>query len=191
LQHKGAPVKDRNQESLSHLIYNGKPMPPPEAVAGTYVGPDGKKIKVEPLTDEDKFTIIRWIDLGCPIDLDYDAANPQARGYGWMLDDNRPTLALPYPQPGVNPPLNKLVVGMHDYYSGLDIDSFSVIADFPLDGVPAGQDLAKRFKARADSVWELTLATPITDLPQGKLTVSVKDRQGNTTKLERVFSVRK
>ena len=54
-------------------------MPPPEAVAGTYVGPDGKKIKVAPLTDEDRLTIVRWIDLGCPIDLDYDPANPRAR----------------------------------------------------------------------------------------------------------------
>ena len=30
--------------------------------------------KVQPLTDEDRRTICRWIDLGCPIDLDYDAA---------------------------------------------------------------------------------------------------------------------
>ena len=52
-------------------------MPPPEAVAGTYVGPDGKKIKVAPLTDEDRRTLVRWIDLGCPIDLDYDPANPE------------------------------------------------------------------------------------------------------------------
>ena len=55
-------------------------MPPPDAVAGTYVGPDGKKIKVAPLSDEDKRTLVRWIDLGCPIDLDYDAKNPAALG---------------------------------------------------------------------------------------------------------------
>jgi len=28
--------------------YTGSIMPPPEAVAGTYVGPDGRKIKVGP-----------------------------------------------------------------------------------------------------------------------------------------------
>ena len=71
-EHAGEP------QSRSHLIYTGSIMPPPEAVAGTYVGPDGKKIKVAPLTDEDRRTLVRWIDLGCPIDLDYDPAKPQA-----------------------------------------------------------------------------------------------------------------
>ena len=36
-------------------------MPPPDAV---------KAGKVAPLTDEDRRTLVRWIDLGCPIDLD-------------------------------------------------------------------------------------------------------------------------
>ena len=39
--------------------------------------PDGKKIKVAPLTDEDRRTLVRWIDLGCPIDLDYDPKQPE------------------------------------------------------------------------------------------------------------------
>jgi hypothetical protein len=191
LQHKGQPVKDRNQESLSDLDYVGSVMPPPEAVAGTFKGPDGKPIKVAPLTDEDKRTIVRWIDLGCPIDLDYDPANPQAKSYGWMLDDQRPTLALPYPQPGANAPLTKLVVGMHDYATGLDLDSFSVTADFPLNGVAAGENLAKKFQAKGNGVWELPLQEPLVGLAQGKLTVSIKDKQGSITKLERVFSVKK
>jgi hypothetical protein len=38
-------------------------------------------------------------------------------------------------------------------------------------------------------VWELTLTKAITDLPKGKVTVSVKDRQGNETQIERTFSV--
>ena len=70
------------------LIYNGNAMPPADAVAGTYQGPDGKAIKVAALSDEDRRTLVRWIDLGCPIDLDYDPAKPQAAGYGWMLDDS-------------------------------------------------------------------------------------------------------
>jgi hypothetical protein len=47
--------------------FKGSVMPPPEAVK------DGK---VKPLTDEDRRTLLRWIDLGCPIDLDYDPKNP-------------------------------------------------------------------------------------------------------------------
>jgi hypothetical protein len=65
-----------------------------------------------------------------------------------------------------------------------------VIADFPVEGVPAGDNLAGKFKALADSRWELPLARPIGELAKGKLTVSVKDRQGNISRIERVFSVR-
>lgn len=164
-------------------------MPPPEAVAGTYAAPDGKKIKVAPLSDEDRRTIVRWIDLGCPIDLDYNPAKPEERGYGWMQDDNRPTLTLTYPKPGANGPLTRILVGMHDYDTGLDMDSFQVVADFALDGVAAGANLASKFKPKTPGVWELTLAKTVTELPKGKLTISVKDRQGNLTRIERSFAV--
>jgi RNA polymerase sigma factor (sigma-70 family) len=190
LQHRGQPVPNTHQNrNAADLDYNGVQMPPPEAVAGTYVGPKGEKIKVPALTDEEKRTIVRWIDLGCPIDLDYDAAKPLVRGQGWMVDDNRPTLAVPYPQAGVNGPLSKLVVGMHDYYTGLAPESFTVTADFAIDGTPAGENLAKRFKAKGDGIWELVLNEPLAGLARGKLTVSVKDKEGNLTKVERLFSV--
>ena len=78
---------------------------------------------------------------------------------------------------------------MHDYDTGLDLDSFEVVADFPIDGVAAGENLATKFKALPDARWELTLAKPLTDLPRGKLTVSVKDKQGNVSRIERTFSV--
>src|SRR5262249_35481721 len=113
----------------------------------------------------------------------------QKRGPGWMLDDQRPTLTLTYPRAGVNKPLTRILVGMHDYYTGLDMDSFQVVADFPLDGVAAGDTLAKKFKPKSDGVWELRLAAPVRNLPKGKLTVSIKDRQGNITRMERTFSV--
>jgi len=157
-------------------------MPPPEAV---------KAGKVKPLTDEDRRTLVRWIDLGCPIDRYTDPKNPQKRALGWMLDDQRPTLTLTYPRARVNKPLTRFLVGMYDYGTGLDLDSFHVVADFPVDGLPAGTDLAKQFRALPDSRWELTLARPLAGLPRGKLTVSVKDRQGNLTRIERTFSVEK
>jgi hypothetical protein len=174
---------------LPYSPFKGSIMPPPEAVAGTYDGPDGKKIKVAALTDEDRRTLVRWIDLGCPIDLDFDPMHPERAGKGWMIDDQRPTLTLTYPRAGANAPVSRILVGMHDYYSGVDLDSFSVVADFPLDGLPAGKNLAKKFRALPDSRWELTLARPITDLAKGKLTVCVKDRQGNASRIERTFSV--
>jgi hypothetical protein len=189
LLQKGRPVDPAKHRSRWDLDFLGQAMPPAEAVAGTYVAPDGRKIKVEPLSDEDRRTIVRWIDLGCPIDLDYDPANPAARGYGWMCDDNRPVLTLTRPGTGLNPPVSRILIGMHDYYSGLDPATFRVTADVAVDGAAPGTNLASRFVEVAQSVWELKLAKPLSALPAVRLTVEVKDRQGNTSRIERLFSV--
>ena len=179
LKLKGESVPDTiANRNRADLDYTGKIMPPPEAVAGTYVGPKGDKIKVAPLSDEDKLTLIRWIDLGCPIDLD-----PRS---GWMLDDQRPTLTVTIPSPGVNPPLTRLLIGMYDYV-GLDESSFQVIADFPVEGIAAGGNLASKFRSKDQGVWELPLSAPLT-IERGKLTVSIRDRQGNVTRIERTFT---
>ena len=132
--------------------------------------------------------MVRWIDLGCPIDLEYNPANPQEKGYGWLLDDQRPTLTLTTPQPGVDPPVTRLLVGMHDY-GGLDTDSFQVVANFPVADVAAGKNLAAKFRAQGPGIWELPLAQPLT-VANGLLTVSVRDRQGNVTRIERTFTAK-
>jgi hypothetical protein len=175
LRHKGKPVPDTPQNrERARVAYTGSVMPPPEAV---------KAGKVKPLSDEDRLTLVRWIDLGCPIDLD------RASGRGWALDDQRPTLTLASPRAGGNESLTRLLVGMYDYGTGLDEGSFHVVADFPIDGTAAGEELAKRFRPVGDGVWELKLAKAITDLSNGKVTVYVKDRQGNETRIERNFWV--
>jgi Hydrazine synthase alpha subunit middle domain len=190
LQLKGKPIPNTSENrNRADLDFTGSVMPPPAAVAGNYDAPDGTKIKVAPLTDEDRLTLVRWIDLGCPIDLDYDQAHPEARGFGWMCDDNRPTLTLTYPAPGANETLTRILVGMDDYYSGLVMDSFQVVADFPVEGLAAGENLAKRFQPVTQGVWALKLTRAITNLPKGKLTVTIKDKQGNVSRIERTFSV--
>jgi hypothetical protein len=190
LKHHGKPVENTSpNRNRADLDFTGSAMPPAAAVAGTYEGPGGKKIKVAPLSDEDRRTIVRWIDLGCPIDFDFDPKNPDRRGFGWMCDDNRPTLTLTYPRAGTNKSLKRILVGMHDYYSGLDPKSFRVVADFAIDGVKAGEDLAKKFRPVTQGVWELRLVRPITEMAKGKIDVSLKDRQGNMARIERTFSV--
>jgi hypothetical protein len=181
LQYKGKPLANKPENRrLTNLGYSGSIMPPPKAVA------EGK---VAPLTDEDRRTLARWIDLGCPIDFDADPAQPLARGSGWLQDDNRPTLTMTYPRASANPPLTRFLVGMHDYDSGLDMDSFRVVADFPVDGIAAGDNLAKKFRPVTQGVWELRLSQPLARLPKGKIDMSIKDHQGNITRLERMFSV--
>jgi hypothetical protein len=190
LRQGGKPLPDTpHNRERSQVAYTGGIMPPPEAVAGTYVDPDGRRIKVPPLTAEDRLTLVRWIDLGCPIDLHQGPSAPARPGNGWMLDDNRPTLALTLPgRPGA--PLTRILVGMHDYYTGLDMKSFRVVADFPLDGAAAGNNLASRFRMKTNGVWELRLATPVAGLAHGTLTVEVRDRQGNLARVERTLSMK-
>jgi hypothetical protein len=190
LRYKGKPVPSKElNPKLFNLAYTGSIMPPPEAVTGNYEAVNGKKIKVAPLSDDDRLTLVRWIDLGCPIDLDYNPDKPEAHGRGWMQDDSRPILALTNPRIGANSELTRILVGMHDYESGLDIDSFRVVADFDVEGIIAGENLAAKFKPASQGVWEFKLSKPLTDLPKGTLTVSVKDRQGNIAEIQRSFSV--
>jgi hypothetical protein len=159
--------------NLADLDYLPPACPPPDA-------------KVPGLSDEEKRTFVRWIDLGCPIDLDYDAANPKERGYGWMLDDNRPTLTLTHPK--ANEALTRIVVGMHDYDTGLDMKSFTVTADFAIDGVKSGDNLATKFKSVSQGVWEYRLSQPMPKLDRGVLTIGVRDRQGNWTRILRTLA---
>jgi hypothetical protein len=177
---RGQPVDLGQHRARWDLDFTGSVMPPPEAVQAG---------KVHPLSDEDRRTLVRWIDLGCPIDLDHDSADPDRRGYGWMLDDNRPILTIASPQAGANRPLSRIVIGMHDYYTGLDETSLQVTADFPVNGMPPGENLGTHFKATSQGVWELKLDTSLKTLSRGTLHVAVKDRQGNVTILERTFSV--
>jgi hypothetical protein len=180
LVHRGQKVDiDKNRAKLD-IDYTGGVMPPPAAVASG---------KVKPLTDEDRRTILRWIDLGCPIDLDYDPKNPDAPSRGWSLDDSRPTLTLAWPQPGRNEPADRIRIGAADYGSGLDRDSFAVTSDFEIAGQKPGTNLAPKFREAVPGVWELPLEEKAKQLGSGRLTVAVKDRQGNETRIVRTFSV--
>jgi hypothetical protein len=170
--------------------YTGSSMPPPEAIAGSYKSPAGKTVHVPPLTADEKLMFVRWIDIGCPIDLDYDPPNSGKRGRGWLLDEGRPTLTLTSPAVGKNSqPLTTILIGMHDYLTGLDLGSFTVTADFEIDGARPGDNLTGKFTPLEGSRWELRLQQPIRELKKGTLAVSVKDREGNTSTIEQTFSI--
>lgn len=63
------------------------------------------------------------------------------------------------------------------------------VAEVPSCPDRSRRRVAKRFEALPDNRWELRLAKPISELPKGKLAVSVKDMQGNVTRVERTFSL--
>jgi hypothetical protein len=172
--------ESQHKQVLAAGDFTGSVMPPPDAV---------KAGKVQALSDEDRRTLVRWVDLGCPLDKDFDPDEPRKRGGGWLFDDQRPTLTLTHPRPGANRELRDILIGMHDYNTGLETGSLQVIADFDLAGTPAGQNLAPKFQALPENRWVLKLPAPLEKLSRGTLTVSVKDGQGNMTRIERVFSV--
>jgi hypothetical protein len=156
-------------------------MPPPDAVAAG---------KVKPLSDEDRRTILRWIDLGCPLDRSFDPNKPEERGRGWLLDDQRPTLTITSPATGAIDRLAEISLGIDDSFTGIDRASLQVVCDQPLAGMAAGENLAAKFQETAPGVlvWKLPAAE---SLKQGTLTVSVRDKQGNETKIVRSFTQQK
>lgn len=169
----GKPVDLNKNRARFDLDYLPPQMPPPTAV---------KAGKVKGLSDEDKRTIARWIDLGCPIDLDFDPKQPQRLGYGWMLDEQRPTVALTLPENGGK--IDRILVGLHDHGTGLNLKSFSVTADFELVGASPGENLAAKFRLVGAGIWELRLDR---SLPRGRLTVAVADNQGNITRVAKTL----
>jgi len=98
-------------------------------------------------------------------------------------------VTLTSPSAGMNAPISRIRLGMHDYGSGLDAATFKVTADVAVDGAAPGTNLAPKFAEVTAGVWEMKLSKPIDALPSGRLTVEVKDRQGNTSRIERLFSV--
>lgn len=183
LQMAGEPVEASQQNiRLADVDFTGSVMPPPDAV---------KAGRVAELSEEDRRTIHRWIDLGCPIDLEFNPDNPEEAGpgSGWMDDETRPTLTVTYPRAGRNRICDRILIGMHDYHTGLDMESFTVSASFAIGETPADQNLAAHFHRVADGVFEWKPKRAITALANGVLRVSVKDRQGNVTRVERSISV--
>jgi hypothetical protein len=154
------------------LDYTGTIMPPPGS-------------GVPALTEDEKMTIARWIDLGAPITQQGD---PAYKGY--FADEIEPVVALASPRAGANAgPLTSIRIGMFDAYSGIDRSSLSVTANFPVNGNAAGVELGAGFAQVDTSIWELKLAAPVASLGNGHVTVRVKDNAGNYTTVDRWFSV--
>jgi hypothetical protein len=153
----GERVPTDKARSRYDLDFLGLQMPPPEAIAGTYKTADGKIIKVPGLTDEDRFTLVRWIDLGCPIDLD---RGTEARGLGWF-PRRQPSVTVTPPRAGQNPSIDRILIGAHDYWHRARCRLIHGRGRLPVNGIAAGQNLAPRNSNRSQGVgieadWAIT-----------------------------------
>ena len=145
-------------------------------------------VGVAGMTIDEKMTFGRWVDLGCPINTDEGGANED---FGWFVDDNKPTLTVSLPRPGLSPtPITQLRVGVADAYTGLAPGSLSITATVPVEGRGAGAQLADLFVPNADEfIYTLTLGTPIDNAAGAQLYAQVADQQGNITRVVQTFSV--
>ncbi len=155
---------DRNEADLD---YTGSIMPPPPAA---------------PLSADERLAFVRWIDLGAPIDIDDS-------GYGWLLDDLKPTLTISQPRPGENAQVAELHFAYADANSGIATGTLSVRASFPVNGRPADSELADLASPLGDGRQRIALSAALPPTAEAWLQVAIADQQGNITRLKRDFSV--
>lgn len=151
----GANVNDAD------LDYTGSIMPPPNS-------------GYQSLTEDEKMTIARWIDLGAPLELTDTRSD-------WFIDDLRPTLHISWPRPETPLPVDHLTFAAYDAYSGLNTSSLHVEADFGVQGRAAGAELSDLATPSGSGVWTLPISGMASDLSSGSILVSIKDNQGNLT----------
>jgi len=102
----------------------------------------------------------------------------------------RPTLTVSSPRQNRNePPLTELRIGVADATSGISNGTLSVKCDFPVNGLPAGTELANLGTSVGPGIVSIALNPAVTDLRSGVLTASVLDTQGNRTTVKVRFWV--
>ena len=138
------------------------------------------------LSMAEKMAVARWIDLGAPIDQSVIRGNP---GLGWFLDDLKPTLTISMPRPNVNlDPIEVLRFGMADGNSGIDLNSFSVQANFVVNGRPAMTELSDLVVNASDGIYEINLDNPLpVNQTERHLLAEVADYQGNIKRVDLRF----
>lgn len=153
---------------------------------GTIMPPPGSGYPA--LSEEDKMTLARWIDLGVP------TARPDGREAqaGWFTDELRPTLNISWPRAGesVAGALNRIEFVADDYYSGLNSNSLKVTANFPINGNAPGQNIASAFSSNGQGKWTMPLSIGPDAMSSGTITVEIADLAGNIARQESTFRLR-
>lgn len=149
--------------NAADLDYTGDIMPPPRS-------------GYPPLSEDEKMLIARWVDLGCPI----NTGSGGDEDYGWFADELPPTLTISSPRPNKHvAPLTEIRIGVADAYTGVQSGSLSVKAGFTVNGAAPSTELANQGRFVSAGIFVIPLQTPILNLEETTLTVSVRDTQGN------------
>lgn len=160
-----------NGERADDIDYTGQPMPPPGAPQ---------------LTEEEKRLIARWIDLGAPMDL---LNRPKNR---YTEDDLMPVVAVTEPaRDRVPNAWSRVVLGLDDLESGVNMSSLSLTLNFDVPGYPAGTNLAglATFDPQTSVATFQLPGGPYPTNADHTLSVAVSDNAGNTYREKVVFSI--
>ncbi|MCG8464110.1 MAG: hypothetical protein MI750_04545, partial [Xanthomonadales bacterium] len=159
---------------LADLDFTGTIMPPPDS-------------GVPPLSDAEKILFARWIDLGAPIDTAGIRGNP---GLGWFLDEQRPALTISEPRPNTNELApQRIRFAYADAYTGINADTLSVRASFPVQGRPANTELRDLAVSVGDGIFEISLEDAFQSaVEEAHIWIEIADQQGNITRIDRRFS---
>jgi hypothetical protein len=130
------------------------------------------------ITDKERRTIARWVDLGGPIDF------PESNGFGYTDDYQLPVVNIFTPHQGSNSGA-QLKVGFNDALSGLDWGTLSV--KYRKLG-SAEQTLAINVGSEVNAKNILTKNLPI-GAGEYIITVSINDIAGNTGVATRRFTI--
>ena len=107
-----------------------------------------------------------------PAQTDYDIVYVRAPRYGDEKNTRWPEVKDPI---RMEPGADLMLLRNDGGEEGLVEESFTVVADFEIDRAAAGENLAAKFEKTSPGVWAWTLATPISILKTGQLTVSVDE----------------
>ncbi len=159
--------------NLADVDFTGQMMPPPGS-------------GVPPLSEDEKMTFARWIDLGAPINWGDNGNTP----WGWFLDEIRPTVAVSAPRPGQNDnALDTIRVGVADANTGLDTATLSIRASFSVAGRAADSELSDLAVAAGDGIYEIPVSPPLTAATNETVHAEIADNQGNITRVACRFSI--
>jgi hypothetical protein len=159
--------------NAADVDFTGQMMPPPGS-------------GVAPLSEDEKMTIARWIDLGAPINWGSGGNTP----WGWFLDEIRPTLALSSPRPGVNEnEVDVIRIGIADAHTGIDLSTLSVRASFSVAGRPPDTELDDLAGAAGDGIYEIAVDPAVAGSGPHWVRAEIADQQGNITRVDQSFSV--